>query len=204
MLWSASSVINGRVNVRTLGHPPRRRDQSLHLSPCFAAEFFFPLAPTHHIMQTTKALIHLTSLRVLMFLTHCKKKCGFGKFCLWISPSFVLLPSITTPPRTATICWLSAFAKTTMTLWLWLCIKNTKCVRARRNAGLIKKSAAGYQCSTRALEISLVALVTARTDSGECQWVHTNVFAVGGGQRTLILSRCKLALILIFIGHATH
>lgn len=103
---------------------------------------------------------------------------------------------ITILPRTATVYWLSACAKTTMTLWLWLCIKNTKYVRERgderkENAGLIKESTAGYPCSRRALEISLVALVTARTDSDECQWVHTNVFAVGAGQCASILSWCS-------------
>ena len=38
-----------------------------------------------------------------------------------------------------------------------------------KNACLIKKSTAGYQCGTRALEILLVAPVTAKTHSGEYQ-----------------------------------
>lgn len=42
---------------------------------CCATEifvFFFSCAHTHQITQKTKALIYLTSVRVLMFLTCCK------------------------------------------------------------------------------------------------------------------------------------
>lgn len=99
VLWTASSVTNGRVNVRTLGHPPHHRDHS-SVSPfvlLLRFLFFFFLAPTHQITQSTKALIYLTSLRVLMFLTHCKTPMWFWEI---LPLNFVLfcsaIPTATT------------------------------------------------------------------------------------------------------------
>ena len=74
----------------TSGYLQQHKD---HSSICrFASKCFFPLAPTQHILQSTKALIDLTSLRVLMFLTHCKYAHVFSDIQLLNFSIFWFLP----------------------------------------------------------------------------------------------------------------
>lgn len=149
-------------------HLPHHRDHCLSISSRYYL-WVFPQC-THTSRHAKYKSLHLINLSWSfdVFDTLWKHPCGFWKFCFWISCSFVLLPRYHPSKNIRYLLIVSLYKDNNDLICDCYCVSERH-RDGRGNASLIKNPTAGYQCSTKALENSLVTLVTARTDSGECQ-----------------------------------